>query len=98
MDLILANAKSRPSSEVGHVELSPAARERARIRTSEAKLRYVEVPVRMVGKLELDETRQTTITAWVSGRLARLFVDFTGVQVEKGDLGLESSSFLSIRS
>ena len=85
MDLILANAKSRPSSEVGHVELSPAARERARIRTSEAKLRYVEVPVRMVGKLELDETRQTTITAWVSGRLERLFVDFTGVQVAKGD-------------
>jgi len=85
MDLIPANQPTTSALDTASVRLSPSARERARIRTSEAELRYVEVPVRMVGKLELDETRQTTITAWVSGRLERLFVDFTGVQVERGD-------------
>ena len=39
----------------------------------------------MVGKIEYDETRLAYITAWVSGRLDRLFVDFTGVEVNKGD-------------
>ncbi|MAB81544.1 MAG: efflux transporter periplasmic adaptor subunit [Planctomycetes bacterium] len=91
MDLIPTESGSRMEEEHGehapeaHIRLSAAARARARIRTTEAELRYVEVPVRMVGKLELDETRQATITAWVPGRLERLFVDFTGVQVEPGD-------------
>ncbi len=86
MDLIQANPRmSSVEEEVPTVRLSQSARQRARIRTTEARLKYVEVPVRMVGKLELDETRQTTITAWVHGRLERLFVDFTGVQVAKGD-------------
>ena len=39
----------------------------------------------MVGKVEFDETRLSHITAWVSGRLDRLYVDYTGIQVKKGD-------------
>ena len=39
----------------------------------------------MVGKIEYDETRLAHITAWVPGRLERMFVDFTGVEVNKGD-------------
>ncbi|QEG35785.1 efflux RND transporter periplasmic adaptor subunit [Bythopirellula goksoeyrii] len=46
---------------------------------------YVTANVRMVGKIEYDETRLAYVTAWVSGRLDRLFVDFTGVEVHKGD-------------
>jgi len=39
----------------------------------------------MVGKIEYDETRLAHITAWVPGRLKRMFVDFTGIEVKKGD-------------
>ena len=39
----------------------------------------------MVGKIEYDETRMSYITAWVPGRLDRLYVDYTGVMVTKGD-------------
>ena len=41
--------------------------------------------LRMVGKIDYDETRLKTITAWVGGRLDRLYVDYTGVPVKKGD-------------
>lgn len=47
--------------------------------------RYVTADIRLVGKIEYDETRLAYVTAWVSGRLDRLFVDFTGLEVNKGD-------------
>ena len=36
-------------------------------------------------KVEYDETRVEYITSWVPGRLDRLYVDYTGVPVKKGD-------------
>jgi Cu(I)/Ag(I) efflux system membrane fusion protein len=39
----------------------------------------------MVGKVDYDETRVKNITAWVPGRIDRLYVDFTGITVSKGD-------------
>jgi Cu(I)/Ag(I) efflux system membrane fusion protein len=39
----------------------------------------------MVGKVDYDETRLGHITAWVPGRLDRLYVDYTGISVRKGD-------------
>ncbi|RME19889.1 MAG: efflux RND transporter periplasmic adaptor subunit, partial [Candidatus Zixiibacteriota bacterium] len=41
--------------------------------------------VRMVGKIGYDETRLAYITAWVPGRLDRLYADYTGVSIAKGD-------------
>ncbi len=67
------------------VNISPAARELMKIQTSPVERRYVAAQVRMVGKVEYDETKLSHITAWVSGRLDRLFVDYTGVQVKPGD-------------
>ncbi|MEZ6080432.1 MAG: efflux RND transporter periplasmic adaptor subunit [Pirellulaceae bacterium] len=55
------------------------------VQTVPVARRYVTADIRMVGKVEYDETRLAHITAWVSGRLDRLFVDFTGVRVNKGD-------------
>jgi Cu(I)/Ag(I) efflux system membrane fusion protein len=39
----------------------------------------------MFGKIEYDETRVANITAWVPGRIDRLFVDFTGIMVKEGE-------------
>ena len=39
----------------------------------------------MVGKVDYDETNLSYITARFPGRLDRLFVDYTGVRVNKGD-------------
>jgi Cu(I)/Ag(I) efflux system membrane fusion protein len=54
------------------------------IETVPVEARAVSAIVRMVGKIDYDETRVATITAWVPGRLDRLFVDYTGMPVQKG--------------
>ena len=55
------------------------------IEVSPVERRFVDAHVRMVGKVAYDETRLKYITAWLPGRLQRLFVDYTGVEVARGD-------------
>ncbi|HET6428226.1 MAG TPA: efflux RND transporter periplasmic adaptor subunit [Phycisphaerae bacterium] len=55
------------------------------IATATVERRFPTVEIRMVGKVDYDETRLSYITAWVPGRLDRLFVDYTGAVVKKGD-------------
>lgn len=62
-----------------------AGRKLMEIETAPVERRFVEARIRMVGKVEYDETRLAYITAWVPGRLDRLFVDYTGVSVREGD-------------
>lgn len=67
------------------LRLSEAAMELARIQTTPVVRAFANAEVRMVGRVAYDETKLAYITAWVSGRLDRLFADFTGVTVKKGD-------------
>ncbi len=55
------------------------------IQTACVERRFVTAEVRLVGKVAYDETRVGYITAWVPGRLDRLFVDYTGIKVNKGE-------------
>ncbi|MHC4755781.1 MAG: efflux RND transporter periplasmic adaptor subunit, partial [Planctomycetota bacterium] len=55
------------------------------IETTAVERKFVTAEIRMVGKVEYDETKVEYITAWVPGRLDRLYVDYTGVPVNKGD-------------
>ncbi|MEJ2701834.1 MAG: efflux RND transporter periplasmic adaptor subunit [Sedimentisphaerales bacterium] len=64
---------------------SEAAKALMDIETAPVERKFVTAEVRMVGKVEYDESRLAYITAWVSGRLDRLYVDYTGVSVTKGD-------------
>lgn len=85
MDLIpLTESRDERGGERS-LSLSAAARKLAGVEVAPAERRNVTKSLRMVGKVEYDETRLATITAWVPGRLDRLFVDYTGVPVRKGD-------------
>ncbi len=84
MDLIPAEAGGGMEG-MRTLTVSPAARELMRVRTTPVERRFVEATVRMVGKIDYDETRFGYITSWVSGRIDRLFVDYTGIRVRKGD-------------
>jgi Cu(I)/Ag(I) efflux system membrane fusion protein len=64
---------------------SEAAKALMDIETSPVERKFVTAEIRMVGKVEYDESRLAYITAWVSGRLDQLYVDYTGVSVSKGD-------------
>ncbi len=86
MDLILVtpeegNEDAGPRS----LRMSKSARELLNIQISPVQRRFVNAEVRMVGKVEYDETKLAYLTAWVAGRLDRLFVDYTGIRVAKGD-------------
>jgi Cu(I)/Ag(I) efflux system membrane fusion protein len=53
--------------------------------TAPVERKFVSAVVRMVGKVDYDETRLAYITAWFPGRLDRLYIDYTGVPVKEGD-------------
>jgi Cu(I)/Ag(I) efflux system membrane fusion protein len=55
------------------------------VQTTPVERKFVEAEIRMVGKVEYDESRVKEIAAWVPGRIDRLYVDFTGTLVRKGD-------------
>ena len=55
------------------------------IEVAPVERRFVMAEIRMTGKIDFDETKLAYITAWMPGRLDRLFVDYTGVPVNKGD-------------
>jgi Cu(I)/Ag(I) efflux system membrane fusion protein len=65
--------------------LSAEARALAQVEVVPVERRWVARQVRLVGSIEYDETQLRTITARVGGRLDRLYVDYTGVSVNKGD-------------
>ncbi|MCF7818540.1 MAG: efflux RND transporter periplasmic adaptor subunit [Kiritimatiellales bacterium] len=67
------------------ISVSPYAAKLMEIETTEVTRQFISAEVRMVGKVDYDETRVTYISAWVPGRLDRLYVDYTGIPVKKGD-------------
>ncbi len=85
MALIPVTNKSGGNDGPRDLTLSPGAQKLAGIRTSVVERKFVDAAIRMVGKVEYDETRLGYITAWVPGRLDRLYVDYTGVPVSEGD-------------
>ncbi|MFO7609361.1 MAG: efflux RND transporter periplasmic adaptor subunit, partial [Candidatus Krumholzibacteriia bacterium] len=84
MDLIPLQTDQGEGLEPGDLRLSPAAAGLAEIRTAIAARRPVTRPLRLVGRITADETLERTITARFPGRLERLHVDATGVEVRAG--------------
>ncbi|GAB4136023.1 efflux RND transporter periplasmic adaptor subunit [Thermopirellula anaerolimosa] len=84
MDLIPA---SEEESSLGprQLRMTPEAVALAEVETLPARRLFPVREVRLWGRIEFDETRWTTISARFPGRLDRLFVDYTGVPVRKGD-------------
>jgi Cu(I)/Ag(I) efflux system membrane fusion protein len=67
------------------IEFSEAAKKLMQIETSPVERKFVTAKIRMVGKIDYDETRLKNISAWVPGRIDRLYVDYTGIEVRQGD-------------
>ena len=88
MDLIpLANeGESDASTEIS---LSAAAVKLAQISTTPARHAMAHSQIYLSGKIDYDETRVKNIAAWFPGRLEHLYVDYTGIRVNRGDHLLE---------
>ena len=85
MKLIPLDVGETDAGSLRTLTVSDSARKLMEIQTAPVERKFVEVRVRMVGKIDYDETRLKYITAWMSGRLDKLHVDYTGVPVKKGE-------------
>jgi Cu(I)/Ag(I) efflux system membrane fusion protein len=85
MDLIPVESDGDEDLDPRQIRMSETAKKLAQIQTSVVRRGFAEHEVRMVGKISYDETSVAYITAWVPGRLDRLYADYTGITVNKGD-------------
>lgn len=86
MDLIpVAMDSAAKSEQPRQVTLSPAARKLAEVALSPVERRSVAVEIRMVGKVQFDETRLAYISPRVPGRIDRLYANYVGMPVKPGD-------------
>ena len=85
MDLIPLEMDDLDGGGGRELTVSEHAKALMEIETVAVERKFVAADVRMVGKIDYDETRVSHVTAWIPGRLDRLFVDYTGVSVKKGD-------------
>ncbi len=67
------------------VTIEPAQRRLAQIETAPVTSQPVSSTIETIGAIQIDESRQATIAAYIDGRVERLFADYTGVFVDKGD-------------
>ena len=67
------------------LSVSPAQKALMRIETRPVERRFPTASLRLAGKVTYDETNLAYITAWAPGRIDELFVDYTGLSVNKGD-------------
>lgn len=85
MDLIPVDDSGTSDAGPRTLTMSESARALAEVETSRVERKFPEVQVRLVGTLDYDETRLKSLTARFPARIDRLFVNFTGIQVQKGD-------------
>lgn len=84
MDLIPLEAGDTGGG-IREVSISPEAAALLDLRVSPVLRAPATMDVKLFGKIDYDERSVVTTTARMSGRIDRLFADFTGTTVSKGD-------------
>lgn len=84
MDLILLDPSAAGLGE-RELTLSPEAAALANLQTAPVRRDWANIQVSLVGKVAIDETKVSTLTARFPARLDELYVDYTGITVRKGD-------------
>lgn len=67
------------------VTIEPAARRLVGIQTAVSKLGDLHRTIRTIGSIDFDESRLSTISAYVDGRLEKMYANYAGVKVNRGD-------------
>ena len=88
MDLVLANSlksKSSESHDDGFVKIDPAVVQNMGVRTELAGFRKLDRDIRTSATVQPDERMQYTVTIKVMGYIEKLYVNYTGQQVKRGE-------------
>jgi Cu(I)/Ag(I) efflux system membrane fusion protein len=70
--------------DVPQVEISPEQQKLIGVKTVKTAWMPMNKTIRSVGRIEADESRQTTVNAKIEGWIEKLYVDTTGSYVTKG--------------
>jgi Cu(I)/Ag(I) efflux system membrane fusion protein len=85
MDLIPLKYISDKTTGPSELKLSEEAEKLAEVETSPVEGKFATVEIRMIGTIAFDEETMAFITARMPGRIDRLFANYTGIAVKKGD-------------
>lgn len=87
----LASASGEPSTLSGYsiVTLPPARQQLIGVRTGKVQRDRLLMSIRAVGIVEPDQTRLARLQTRISGWVTKVYVNFVGQQVKKGDPLLE---------
>lgn len=83
MELVVATSSA--SNDGISITVDAHARRVAGITTAVATSEELQRTIRTVGTIEFDESRLSTIAAHADGRIEKLFANYMGVEVAKGD-------------
>ncbi len=87
MDLVPADTAPAPADHAESVvTLSARARALAGVRTAAVVRTEPRAELRLLGRVDYDETRLRMVTPWTDGRIDRLKVRVTGARVRKGQV------------
>jgi Cu(I)/Ag(I) efflux system membrane fusion protein len=85
-----ANASATQSQQTGDretqaIEIPPDQQQMIGVKISEVKIRPLKKTVRTIGRVEFDERKLTTVNVKVEGWVEKLYADYTGKYVKKGE-------------
>ena len=67
------------------VEIPPDKQQMIGVKTSEVKIIPLKKTLRTIGRIEFDERKLTTVNVKVEGWIEKLYADYTGKYVKKGE-------------
>ena len=67
------------------IRIDPATVQNMGVRLARVQSKPLVRNIRVYGTVAYDERRMKVVSAWVGGRIDKLYVNFTGVAVKKGD-------------
>jgi multidrug efflux pump subunit AcrA (membrane-fusion protein) len=85
MDLVPVYRGRAKKEALPILTLSSYSKELTGVKTEEVTYRRLVKEIRTVGKIDYDEREVAYVTAWIDGRIEKLYADFTGAKVKKGE-------------
>jgi len=73
------------AEEAPQVEITPEQQQLIGVKTVKVSLKPLQKVIRTVGRIEADERKQATVNTKIEGWIEKLYVDYTGRYVKKGE-------------
>ena len=79
----------KTSAEVNEVSLSPSQQVLANVAVDTVKRKTLTKEINTVGRITYNETSLTHVSSWTAGRINKLYINFTGAEIGRGQKMME---------